>query len=71
MKKESTMMTIFGMNQMLDIVAYQNIILISKSIMFYAITNNEDVACWKRTLIIILAALPYVIILFTLFILFI
>jgi len=61
-KKESSFMEIFGVNQAMDILCYQIVIIISKSFMFWAITNDEKVACWKRTLIFIIALLPYVII---------
>jgi len=60
--KESDLLQTFGMNQVMDILCYQTIVILCKAIMFWAITNDEHVPCWKRTLIFLLALLPYVII---------
>ena len=58
--KENEMADIFALNQVMDIFVYSVITIISKSFMFWAITNDEKVACWKRTLIFLIALLPYV-----------
>ena len=59
----------FGLALVMDFFVYEVAILFTKSVIFFLIIKDDDeeLPCWKNCLITIIAAMPWVILLFTIY----
>jgi len=62
--RDKSFLTIFMVSQILSLFVYETCLIFLKSSIFYFIVLNDNIPCWKKCLISIMAFLPWCVSLF-------
>jgi hypothetical protein len=59
-RRNNSFLRTFGILTAIDLLAYEIAIIVIKTVLFYLIVRTDDIPKWKRCLVAVITALPWV-----------